>query len=197
MPPSQKPSRQPGKKWDYVGVAIGLAGLILGAIVLESRPTASLEAATDPRNIFSTQIVISNDGAIPLEDVDVGVFIRGVRYLDGSVMQRASGTRYQPPSNYLGIGQKKTIKLAPFNIVSSSPVTDADIGLIVCYRPILIPDWLWWGDPRVFRFDSVVQSDETARLRQQPDDGKLLAEYADMLAENGKTPCPKIQSATN
>jgi len=171
----------PTTQWDWkswVGVAIGLVSLILGSLILESRPTLSLDAPTKPEDILSTQAIISNDGALPLEDVDVAVFIRkiqGPKYSAGPT----TGTRYQPPSREMNIGDKKTIRISPVSIYVGTPIVSVDVGLIVCYRPDFVPAWMWmwFGKPKVFRFDSARFADGTSKLRQQPDDGKLLSEY--------------------
>jgi hypothetical protein len=121
-------------------------------------------------------VVISNDGSLALEDVNVAVYIRniqGPRY----GINKMAGTKYQPPTREIDIGDKKTIELFPVSVGVGSPIVHVDIGLIVCYRPEFVPEWLWFGMPKVFRFDSALQSDGTTRLRQQPDDGKILSEY--------------------
>jgi hypothetical protein len=178
--------------WAFVLTVLGLlltaGGLILGLLMLVSRPTVSLDPPTDANDILSTQIVISNEGVLPLEDVDVGVFIRSINSRLGPVLADILGSRYQPPSKEILPGQKKTVRITPFRL-TSAPIVSADIGLVVCYKPIIIPKWAWWGDPKVFRFDAVQQADGTARLRQQPADNSILADYSAKLAEHGGTTC--------
>ena len=144
--------------------------------MLKSRPTISLEPSPDPDDILSTQVTISNDGALSLENVDVVVWIRNIRGPKGAV-RRGAGTKYQPPSREMDIGDRKTITLSPMRADVGNPVFEADIGLIICYRPAYVPRWLWFGRPKVFRFDSINQAGGNSRLRQQPDDGIILPEY--------------------
>jgi hypothetical protein len=171
------------KEFDWVGrigFAATILGLLIGALVLVARPTISLEAPIDPDDILSTQVAISNDGALPLEDVDVAVWIRKIRG-PKSTSIRMAGTKYQPPSREMGIGDRKTITLSPISADVGNPVFEADIGLIICYRPAYVPQWLWFGKPKVFRFDSINKTDGSTRLRQQPDDGKILPEYERLI----------------
>ncbi|HWE52871.1 MAG TPA: hypothetical protein VG273_23960 [Bryobacteraceae bacterium] len=179
------------RKLSVFGIVLTVLGLILGGLVLESRPTIALGTPSDPKNILTTEVVVSNDGALALEDVDIAVFIRSLTWPTNNRIDGDIGTTYQPPSREMAIGDRKTIQLAPFLTLSSAIFTSADIGLLVCYRPIFVPSWIWPIHPRVFRFDSITQSDGYTRLRQQPDDGKLLKEYAQLLAQKGQKPCQR------
>ena len=180
VPPRKQTSTIPsGSKWDrkfWVGIAVGIVSIILGALVLKQRLTITLESPTDPSNIMSTQIIISNDGILALEDVDVAIFIRNIQGPKYGA-SRISGTRYQPPARQMNVGDKRTVRLAPWRVGVGQPIQNVDIGVMVCYRPEILPKWLWAGNPKVFRIDSVLQSNGEVRLRQQPDDGNILAEY--------------------
>jgi hypothetical protein len=158
-----------------IGLLIGTAGTMITTLTLRSEPTITLGPPINPVNILSTQVEISNDGALSLADVDIAIYIRRIQGPKYAVTAMA-GNRYQPPSRRMQVGEKKTIRLGP-TVNVGLPIRSVDMSLIVCYRPDVIPGWIWRGGPKVVLLDSVLQADGATRLRQQPDDGKILAEF--------------------
>ena len=163
-------------KWDWkywLATVLAVAGLILGAITLQARPTISLESPLDPNDVFSTPIIISNDGMLALNTVNVQSFFTYINY-EGKQSTRVQhyeiGGGFSPPDQTLEIGEKETVNLQYF--LGSRSRQQSDIGLVVFFKSPCIPILRH----RVFRFSTVAQKDGTLRLQQQPS-GNIYSEY--------------------
>jgi hypothetical protein len=188
--PGKKPEAAPSRwTWDWkysLATALAIAGLILGAISLQARPTVSLEAPLDPADVLTTPFVISNDGMLSLNSVNVESYFSRIGYGDppNGADRYSIGRGFSPRNQTLEIGEKETVRVGHFMYTNTPPVTYADIAWIVYFRSPFIPILRH----RVFRFVTVRQKDGTLRLQEQAA-GNILNEYELALKES-KIPLP-------
>jgi hypothetical protein len=160
----------------WAGIAIGILGLILGALGLRARPTVSLESPLDPKDILTTPFVISNDGMLDLENIEVQTFLIQIQYQNLWLERKSIGLKYFPPSKTLGIGERETVPLARL-IKPTYPVITADVALIVTFTPQFLP---FMRKTKVFRFITIRQPDGLLRLEQEPA-SDALEEYREVI----------------
>jgi hypothetical protein len=170
-----------------LGLLIGVAGLILGALVLLSRPTVSLGSTVDPDNPLTTEAIISNDGQLDLEDVSIENYAPTLNYQSGLTFTDFSGRKWD--ITRLPVGQRETVPLSSLIGGSPTPISEADIYMFLCYRPWVVPKFTWFGSPKAFRFRSKVFKDGKVRFEQQPAEPNILAKYTAHLASHGYAPC--------
>jgi hypothetical protein len=185
-PPPPSPSKPTHEKWKWdwkywLALAIGIIGLILGAITLQARPTVSLEAPLDPRNVLSTPFVISNDGMLALENVEVASFLIRVADINGNLQMGNIGGGYVPPSALLEAGERETVPFKHF-LSSDAPIIEADVALVVTFSPQFLAII---KETRVFRFVAVRQANGLLRLVQEPAND-ALQQYRKIMKEFGK-----------
>jgi hypothetical protein len=178
--PKQK--KNPRKRpWDWKfwsGIVIAVLALILTALGLRAaRPEVSLQPPLDPDNVMTTRFVISNQGMLSLEDVNVASFLKNFRDANNNTIGIGSSD-YTYAAGELQPGEGKTLPFAPF-IKTSTPVVHGDLSLIVSFSPSYLP---FWKKTKGFKFSVVQQSDGRSRLEQQPSEG-VEDEYQNMRHE--------------
>src|SRR5580765_91252 len=98
--PKKKNTQKSESNWDWktwAGLVLGVAGLILGALILLPQVSVSLDTPTDRGGSFSTPFIISNDSLLPLANVTVQSYIvRSVSVNQGATINAAGGD-YIPP----------------------------------------------------------------------------------------------------
>lgn len=151
---------------------------MLATMTLRARPTLSLEEPLNPLDILTTPVVISNDGMLPLNNVDVATFIIDVRYLGGGEQYHSIGVNYVPPSRELDIGEKRTVPFREF-VNKLYPPIFADVLMVVSFNRKYIP---FSETSRAFRFVTQTQADGKLRFEQQPAGGDIIDEYERELA---------------
>jgi hypothetical protein len=179
--PKKKSQDKPSPGWDWkfgAGIVLAIAGLILGALGLQARPTVSLDQPLDPRDIFSSPFVISNDGALGLNDVDVYSYVVRAVDVNGNVNQNQAVDHYAPPAKRLDAGEKRTV---PFRSVAHdpNPLVSADVALIVDFTPSYLP---FWNKERAYRFTTVVQANGRPRFVPQPA-GDVLEKFRNLMKQ--------------
>jgi len=83
----------------------------------------SLDSPLDAANPLTAQVVLSNDGMLPLEGVSVASFINQANYEQGSTASGNLGTGFTPNNQTLDIGRRE-ISLSNTN--KSRIVSDQD-----------------------------------------------------------------------
>jgi len=164
----------------WVGLGIAVLGLILTAIGLRARPTVSLESPLNSNDVFATPFVISNDGILDLENVEVASFLIQARYENGGVAAGIMGINYIPPSAILQPGERETVPFRHFLKIDARPI-DADMALIVTFTPQFLP---FFKKTKAFRFVTARQANGTLRLQQEPENGAL--QQYEQLIENAR-----------
>jgi hypothetical protein len=168
--PTKETEHTPAKPsgfFERFGLAIGLLSLVitaLGLVAFRARPTVSLEAPLDPDNVLTTPVTISNEGVLYLADVRVVCFTRVIEDSRSNFAVNNIGKDYVPPAGTLEDGEKETVPLLAL-VASTSPITSADVALIVSFEPGYMP---FWTKRRAFRFKSVRQKDGLLRFEEQP-----------------------------
>jgi hypothetical protein len=132
-----------------------------------------LDPPLDAANPLTAQVVLSNDGMLPLEDVSVASFIGQANYEQGSTANGNLGTGFTPNNQTLDIGDRETVPLGSFFHAYTNRMTYADVALIVSFKPKFMP---FWSRTKPFRFKTVKQADGTLRFQQQPP-GDILDQY--------------------
>jgi hypothetical protein len=169
QPRKKTPPTPPTKSWDWkywAALGITAAGTILGAIALLARPTASLDAPLDVTNVFTTPVVISNDGQLTLNEVGVIWYIRDIRYKNGGQINRGTLAGFVPPSPVLEPGEHKTIAYPRVVEIGSAP-TSVDLVLAVYFKPAF---WPFGKRHRLFRLLGAGMPNRGLRLQLQPAD---------------------------
>ena len=156
--------------------------------MLESRATVSLGSPVDPDNPLTTETVISNEGVLTLKDVAVESYMPFATYVNGPRYREISLRNWELST--LEPGQRETVALS--RIIQGQPgeLQDADLGLILCYRPWIVPSFLWFGSPKVFRFRAQHIKDGSVRFQQQPA-GDIFEKYTAHAERQGFAPCQK------
>lgn len=114
--------------------------------------------------MFTTPVVISNDGMIALNQVDVETFVVKLVFDTGNVEKQTLRARYVPPNGVLEAGARETVPLEHILYVPGSRVTLCDVALIVTFNN----PYPFGRGTRVFRFSGIPQADGNLRLVQQP-----------------------------
>jgi|GEM_PF-5623146 len=130
----------------------------------------SLEAPLDPDDVLSTPFVLSNDGALSLEDVNGAMMMKGFQDSRHNTIGLATTDwNLMPISHEIKPGEKRTVP-APFNklVKTNSPVVAGDYAILVSFKPAYLP---FWTKHRGFRFTIARQSDGRSRFEQQPSEG--------------------------
>jgi len=170
-PHSQKePQLKKGSFWKILewslGIGIGVAGLTLTALQFQARPTVSLDAPLDPKDVLTTQIVISNDGLTDLQALDVQTFFKTIELPRHSVVSDNIGSR-PILGHMLAVGEKETVQpeqIFDFGPGMSNKTIKLDFAMMFKFRPAYWP----FSKRRFFRFEMARNADGTQRLHQIP-----------------------------
>jgi hypothetical protein len=172
---TKKPKREKRKN-EWTTVSPGTVGIILAILFgfpaligLQSHPTVSLDSPLDVKNVFSTPLILSNDGMMSLQNVRVLTFVINAQHTNGDdeLMNIALG--YVPPSGTMEIGEKKTVAMADM-FSRDVDFTSGDFALIVKFTPAYMP---FWTKRRPFRFQIVRGADGNLRFIQNPSENTL------------------------
>jgi hypothetical protein len=162
----------------WTGTALGLLGLFVAIpalwLAIEDRPTVSLGSQPDPRNPLSTQVILTNNGALPISNVVFDSFIKRA-LTDNSDVAYLIERNYELPTGILRPGEPKITKMAAF--FPSRNYRELDAALIANFTPEWAP---FWHRMRIFRFTFVPHADGTAQLQQIPAEG-IEDEYRNEL----------------
>jgi hypothetical protein len=186
--PSDESNAVDWKFWS--GMAVAVVGILLAVLGLwlavEDRPTVSLGPLVDATNLLSTQVIIVNNGVLPLRDVSVATFLQHA-LIGGREFTEDIGDEYQPPTRVLMPGEPITTDFSFMaghraGFVNGFPkgpmrFDDLDVALIVTFRPTWAP---LWTRTRAFRFKSVKTSGGT--LLQQVPAEDIESEYRKQLS---------------
>ena len=150
--------------WSGVGVVAILLGLLQGVFWLLPEVSVNPESPLNP-DPFSAPFVVQNSGQFSVHNVDVSCYTNTV-VIPGQRMSERNlvWSNGMPPLPQLEPGEKTTIHCAREGAVEySSPITYADVSLIISYRP----SFAWFSRSKQIRFQTRPQSD--GRLRWEPE----------------------------
>ena len=178
----QKPSNKTAtKKRRASGITVSILLTILLGIPtllgLRARPSVSIEVPLDPRDVFSTPLIIVNDGLLDLDNVSIISFDIKTLYEQEYAMDEHNIGLIDGVGT-IGAGQKVTL---PFYRFVKFPVVPkhADFALIVKFRPGYIP---WWTKRAAFRFVTFQDAEGNLRFQQELP-GDALALYYKTIKE--------------
>lgn len=149
----------------FLGLSIGISGLTLTALQFQARPTASLGDPFNPNDVWTTPLIISNDGLTDLEDVKFYAYIRKLDYRRGNkhigFEDNGAENTLLKDVDTLATGDKQEI--TPMQILTMKvglPIESADFAIAISFRPAYWFRRKW----RFFRFTSAKNYDGTNRL---------------------------------
>lgn len=151
-----------------VGVVLGVATLVGGLVVFIPRPTVSIAyQPVDPKNPYSAAFDVANGNIIPLWDTEArvwpGVITNGTKSLigEGGISDERGGILTPQWQHHDLYGDDKfTVTLSDISPAfnpNSDPLKEADLAIIVDYRPF--PLLIRWRRSRAFRFQAHLQTD--------------------------------------
>jgi hypothetical protein len=120
--------------------------------ILGSTSLCCLTTFLDPNNPLATPFTVSNDGYLPISNVD---FICGIGHLDfanGSRFEEFGMTTTEMHEEQISPNEQATVRCDW--MVSGSPITSGDISIIIKLKPFLFPKQL----NKSFRFVAVRNS---------------------------------------
>jgi hypothetical protein len=185
--PKPKPKKEWTQFRKLVAVVLGLATLLgvpAAIVVFWPRVTVDILAPENPLNALSAPFVVTNIGIMPLRNVSfsMGVCRITLKMPNGSPLNivgtpdhpidpstprcaTSNGARFATPSwsnHRLAPDERYSGNLADphtFDAGSNNLISDADISMVVSFRPWVIP----WTKEAEFRFVTKPQPDGTLR----------------------------------
>jgi hypothetical protein len=181
LPRYTQPSKQPvdWKFWSgmIVGVIGSLATILALWLTVEDRPTVSLGPPRDPHNVLSTEVIMVDNGVLPIHDVSFAVFLKHGKIANILSINEVTDDGFEPSAKVLMPGEPVTSDLSIMagpnsHLIYSNDrdkngnvdVQELDIALIAKFRPTWAP---FWKRTRAFRFRTVTVGKNTV-LEQIP-----------------------------
>lgn len=128
-------------KWFFNGL-----GLLVTVVTIYPRVTITVAGPSDDKNPLSASFTISNDGFLPATTIVAMCTLKNLnlgnsanRNIEQNGEQVPFGPKWEVAK--LWPGEKMGIPISNCLIVLYESLTDANIGLLVTYRPYLIPFW--------------------------------------------------------
>lgn len=154
QPRAQASQKSYAKKWiSHALWVLGIFGTFLGIYAFwVPRLSIATQSSLDPNNPLATPFVVSNNGYLPVFNVD---FICGIGHLDfanGSRFEEFGMTTTEMHEDRIGTDEQATVRCDW--MVKGSPITDGDISIIVKFEPFMFPK----QRDKSFRFVSVRNS---------------------------------------
>jgi hypothetical protein len=135
--------------WEAVAAVGVLATIIACAYQFRPRVTLSIGERLDPEDALSAQVIIANDGLLPLYDVQLDCADGTVKYTNGGSLTMQSGGSIHNEGNEaprVGPGQKFATALFCHTPLGRTPAS-FDIVARVSFRPPLL--WRGHADFRI------------------------------------------------
>jgi hypothetical protein len=168
-PPEKKRPAKTGKEPTHssqgtIGILLTILLGIPTVLRLRAHPTVSLSDPLNPDDVRSTPFIISNDGLLDLEKVNVACYVVRMEATGDNEESNVFSANYIMELPNLMIGEKETV---PFfdGVNLHEPIKNADVALIVTFYPQYMP---FWSKKRVFRFSTVRDSFGKLRMQEQP-----------------------------
>jgi hypothetical protein len=164
------------RKW-WIGLFLTIVLGLPTLLGLRAHPTVSTEPPYDPKNVYTTPLVVANDSLLNLNDVHIVTFVIQVFVPPfGPNEQNSIGGSFALQPSIIQVGGKKTILLKSF-LNTDVGVVGSDIALIVKYSPEFMP---FWTKRNAFRFTVGKDSNGNLRFEQEPGGNALDLYYAAM-----------------
>jgi hypothetical protein len=145
--------------------AATLIGIVTGLLSLLPRISASQSDPLNTLQALSASFVISNDGPVGINDVELDCIIFKIESKTQNFAFEGP-TRVTAPDNYasyLGPGERITTPCL-FPVQVDNPVTFGDIAISVYFRPSFVP----WYQEKLLRFITSVGPDGYLHWYPQP-----------------------------
>jgi hypothetical protein len=127
---------------------VGIPSIIAGIVAFLPRISVTPTDPLNPADPFSAPFVVSNDGYIPLTDVQFACRPEKVNFGSRLTLTFGSETVIITPAVFnvgtLDLDSKTTVPCALDEVMQvphpiAGPVTEAQITILISYRPL----WLW------------------------------------------------------
>jgi hypothetical protein len=137
-------------------------GVVTGYLALIPKVTVTETEPLNPADIFTSHFIISNDGPLEINSVDVSCDIRQVDFEGDFRYKNSMITSNQLQKTTMFVGERGTV-VCPLG-VASSRVKTADIDIVLQFRP----DFTWWRVMRILHFVTVINSKGNLHWVPQP-----------------------------
>jgi hypothetical protein len=142
-------------------------GVVTGYLALIPKVTVTETEPLNPANIFTSHFIISNDGPLGINSVDVSCDIRQAEFEGNARYKNNMITSNQLQKTTMFVGERATV-VCPLNPgifgLGNSPVKRADIDIVLQFRP----DFTWWRVMRILHFVTVIDSKGNLHWVPQP-----------------------------
>lgn len=179
--PKEEPIQHAIRKTEWLAFSPATVGILLTILLgiptllgLRAHPTVSLDVPLNPHNVLSTPVIISNDGLLDLDVIELSSYIVLAEYTHGISEYDDLSRTIQ--FSKIEIGEKETVAFS--TLVGHTSIKDADIALIVSFHPQYMP---FWRKTRAFRFHTALDSEGNLRFEPIPS-GDVLKRYARLQA---------------
>jgi hypothetical protein len=160
--------------WSLIGAIALIFGVFVGYVQLAPRISVSASAPLNPSDPFSSPFVISNDGYLPIRNVQFLCRLSDVNAQPPGLNLSFENISVMGPDRFLGDKSQKIRDIDPGGQATTKcnlsplfpvmPIENADIAITVVYQPA------FYRSQKVkdFRFITVSGSDGQLRWVRQP-----------------------------
>jgi hypothetical protein len=175
----QKPSKsnvpRPKKRWLKIALTVVVnllalwGGILTIWVVYYPRVFVDPATALDPNNPAFTPFVVHNQGYLSIHDVKFSCAMKYIKYPDGTlaIAEEEYDNSFSDPkqiASVIAAGEKYT-ELLPLTGMEHNQITNADIAIVLSFRPI---KWLPWRRKTRHRFVSTQGKDSQWHWLPQP-----------------------------
>ena len=144
------PPRAPAKRGTTIWTIVSGSATVLAFLVLWPRVNISVSNPIDPENVFSASFVISNTGLVQMNHTNVSIYCGFMKMFGGGAnitnttdhpeTAGENGLHFEPPDwQDHSIAPDISITVSPESQIVGWKVPEADILLVISYRPWSLP----------------------------------------------------------
>jgi hypothetical protein len=139
-----------------VGISVVL-GIAAAFFALSPHVSVLPLSSLNPSDPFATAFSITNDGPLSIHNVTFTCLLRDVRYPESHsfISNTSVDSEHRTAINIIGARERSTVSCA-LPITSGQPVLNADMDIVVEYRPSFWP----WRIEQKFRFKTERATDK-------------------------------------
>jgi hypothetical protein len=164
----KRKSRTPPGKFRWWKMPLGaltVLSAIAGVLTLIPRLSLEISGSRDPRSPTKTVFAISNDGLLPVHDVDILCRMDDVASEGGYSVSGKGAFKFGPDSHAATLSPTQKMSLYCDRALNFTyPITKAEMTILVSYRPY----WVWWHRHLEFPLKAQKADDGTWIWRRIP-----------------------------
>ena len=131
-----------------LGVVTGYLALVPKVTVVETDPL-------NPEDIFTSQFIISNDGPLGINSIDISCNIGNVAFERDIHIGQTRLSSTEAYKTKMFVGERGAMPCPLTSVINlDASVRSADIYMVLKFRP----DYTWWHIVRIFRFITIMDS---------------------------------------